>query len=669
MRSILGVLGSAVPFNALELVGGLALGLGLVAVLAVVAGRLLGVRVGAVRLLGAGLIGYAIAGLVSRTLDRPEQPFLLLSVLIGISVLVTMACLVVAEALLPSGSRPRPVRALRRRLARTRRYTQITAIAVRHGLGPYLRGRRAAGAEVPRGRARQAHSLRMALEAGGVTFVKLGQMLSTRDDLLPREVVDELSRLQERVGPAPWQSVRALLEEEFEQFDTVFASFSPEPLAAASVAQVHQARLATGQEVVVKVQRPGIEPLVERDLDIVLRLAETIEARRRRGLSVRATIEVGTRPGLNAVELAHGFAAAIREELDFRVEARNIAAVTAAAERRDADGLVRLPTLHKGLCSRRVLVMQRLDGLPLGAAGAAIDARRVDRHVLARGLLDCLLGQMMLDGVFHADPHPGNVLLLTDGRLGLLDFGSVGRLDALQRNALQQLVAAVEQGDPDRLRDALFELAPPPDEIDEQQLTRAVGQFMARHLAPGVAATAAMFTDLFQLVSDYGLTIPPEVAAVFRALATLEGTLAQLDPGFDIVAEARSFAAAQLGPAAVTRTANEELVAMLPVLRRLPRRVDRITGALEQGRLSVNVRLLADERDRRVITTLLHQFLLAFLGATSGIMGVLLLGAGGGPAVSSSLSLFELLGYNLLVVSLVLVLRVLFIVFRPERPR
>lgn len=210
-----------------------------------------------------------------------------------------------------------------------------------------------------------------------------------------------------------------------------------------------------------------------------------------------------------------------------------------------------------------------------------------------------------------------------------------------------------------------------PDDVDEQRLQRALGQFMARHLTPGAALDVEMFTDLFRLVARYDLTVPPEVAAVFRALATLEATLAQLAPGFDVVAESRAFAAAQLTsqlqPTSLRQAASDELPTLLPVLRRLPRRADRITSALEHGRLGLGMRLFADPRDRRFLTTLVYQTLLAFVGAATGIMAVVLLGTTGGPKVSPTLSLFQLLGYNLLVVSAVLILRVLVMIFRPPR--
>jgi ubiquinone biosynthesis protein len=444
----------------------------------------------------------------------------------------------------------------------------------------------------------------------------------------------------------------------------VFAELKPEPAAAASIAQVHKARLRCDDgadvEVAVKVQRPAIRATVEQDLDILLRLAIRLE---HRAQWARA---VGT------AGVARGFAAAMREELDFRVEARNMAAIAAtwASQQRAASGSVSvvLPAVHEQLCTEHVLVIEWLDGISLRAAGQLIDDRALDRTELTRALLRSMVYQITEGGVFHADPHPGNVLLLTDGRLALLDFGSVGRLDAQQRSALQNLMLALGRGDPAALRDALLDLVTRTEEIDEWQLERALGQFMARHLAGGTAATAEMFTDLFRLASRFELAVPPEIATVLRALATLEGTLSLLTPGLDIAAEARQYAAdqmaGQLFPHAVQKTAADELAALLPVLRRLPRRFDRVSGAVEQGRLSLNVRLFADERDRRVVTGLANQLLLTLLGAASGIVAAMLLGTPGGPKVAPGVSLYQLIGYNLLLIAAIFALRVLFTIFR-----
>jgi ubiquinone biosynthesis protein len=640
----------------------------LVAGLAWASRRLLGLPVGTVRALAAGLLGFAAAEAFGRSL-QPQSGHVaaFFTVALGVPLIVAMIFLVVAEALVPSGTAPGPVemaRGLRRALARSRRYSQISRIAVRHGLGPYLRGRRLRGPDAAGGRAALAVSLRRALEEGGVTFTKLGQLLSTRHDLLPEEFTSELARLQDRAEPARWEQAEQVIAQSLgEPAEQVFTELQPEP-AAASIAQVHKARLRSGTgpgaEVAVKVQRPHIRAGVERDLDIVLRMAARLEIRARWARAV------------GAAALARGFAAAVREELDFRVEARNMAAIAATGpgQQRASSGTVPvvLPAVHEHLCTEHLLVTGWLDGVNLGAAGQLIDALGLERAELARALLRCLLDQITEGGVFHADPHPGNILLLADGRLALLDFGSVGRLDAQLRSALGNMLLAIGRGNPAALSDALLELVTRPGGIDEQQLERALGQFMALHLAGGAAPTSEMFTDLFRLISRFELAIPPEVAAVFRALATLEGTLTQLAPGFDITAQARQYAAAhlagQLSPEAVQKTAADELIALLPVLRRLPRRLDRITSAMEQGRLGLNVRLFADERDRRVVTGLTNQFLLTFLGAVSGIVAAVLLGNSGGPKVTPTISLLQVIGYNLLIVVSILVLRVLFTIFR-----
>ncbi|MDG6106894.1 AarF/ABC1/UbiB kinase family protein [Dactylosporangium aurantiacum] len=628
--------------------------LGLVAAMAAVARRLLGVAFGRVRLLLAGLAALLVSGPISRAMSgsvprdtTSAAPLWLLILAVVTSLVVAMVFLVIAEALVPTG-RFRPLlwlRGVRARSRRTRRYLQILAIVVRHGLGPYLRGRRAA--------APAARSLRQALEEGGLTFVKLGQVLSTRRDLVPGEFVEELSTLRDRAAPIAWDDVRAVLEAEFgAPVGELFADIEQEPLAAASVAQVHAATLRSGASVVVKVQRPGIRAVVDRDLDIVGRLAATLEARTRWGRTA------------GAVGLAAGFTQAVHEELDFRIEARNMTAVAAA----DPAGPVTIPVPLPDLCTERVLVMSRLDGVPLHGARAVLAARGVDTAELARTLLYCVLRQILVAGVFHADPHPGNALLLTDGRLGLLDFGSVGRLDGGVREALQRLLLSLDRGDPAGATDALLGVVARPDEVDEERLERSLGQFMARHLSTGGGTDPQLFRSLLRLVAEYELTIPPEVAAVFRALTTLEGGLAELSGGFDVMTEARGFAqqhfAEMWRPSAVKQALTEELTTLVPVLRRLPRRVDRIAAALERGRLGVNVRLFADERDRRHVSGLVHQVLLTVLSGVAGIMAVLLLGTAGGPMVTAAVSLYALFAYNLLAIAAILALRVLIGIFR-----
>ena len=330
---------------------------------------------------------------------------------------------------------------------------------------------------------------------------------------------------------------------------------------------------------------------------------------------------------------------------------------------------VRIPVPVERMSTQRVLVMERLEGRSLSAEEP--HGLTEQRATLARGLLDCLLRQVMVDGIFHADPHPGNVFLLSDGQLGLLDFGSVGRIDAEMRGALQRLLLAVDHGNPAALTDALLELVKRPEALDESQLHRSLGRFLARHVAAGITPDVRMFTDLFRIVSDHGLSIPPEMAAVFRSLATMEGTLIRLAPGFGIVAETRRFAsnyqAEQLRSGSLRATVTDEMTTVLPMLRRLPRRIDRITASLEAGRLGVNVRLLADDRDRRYLTGLVHQILLSFLAATSGIMAVLMLGLRGGPHVTASVALYQFFGYCLLVIAAILALRVLVAVMRPSK--
>jgi ubiquinone biosynthesis protein len=639
------------------------LSLPVVWVLGVVISRPLGLDFSLVRRLGAGLLAFAITTSVIRAItpdsvvatrnNFPAFWYLLLGTLI--SVVIAMVLLVVVEALVPSGSLPGPValvRAAPRGLRRARRYLRIALILARHGLATYVFTRQRPDLAGSDGRRRLARSMTAALDEAGVTFVKLGQILATRADLLPGEFVEELGRLQTAAKPVPWEQVCEVLAAELGRDpEALFAHIEPEPMAAASIAQVHAATTLDGRSVVVKVQRPRIPQLVAGDLDILDRLARRIATRTRWGASL----------GVGA--LADGFAAALSEELDFRVEARNIAAVAA-----HSGALVRVPAVDAALSTRRVLVMERLSGAPLDAVPAG-----VDRPALARDLLEFLLGQVLVEGVFHADPHPGNLLLLTGApagapRIGLLDLGSVGRIDAVLRASLARLLMAVDRADPVAAVSALLEVADAPDGLDERALQRDMGRFLARHLGPGTSLSAALVGELFALLARHRIAAPPELAAVLRAIGTLEGTLTALDPGFDVVAGARAFAGrqvtAQLSPAALRRTATDELLALVPLVRGIPQRIDRVVSALEAGQLTVRVSAPLGPFGAQGLTALLA----AAIAATTGLMAAVLLAAPGGPQISETMTLHELIGYLLLVVSAILGLRVLGLVYRRQRP-
>jgi ubiquinone biosynthesis protein len=668
LRPITLVLGLTVAFVIIRLVGSIStrlLGIrpplwrSVIAVyLGATAGSAFAVKVGAPHLSGVGarlvFFGSMLAG----------------------SMLFTVLLELIALSLSPAAAQqrgvavPNPVRAVRHFFARWSRYLQITGIVARYGLLPYLTGRRTSPATDASGDISSTRRLwsrisQALAEAGGV-FVKLGQVLSTRADLLPADAIAELSGLQDKVPPAPRDAIAALLARELGAApEAVFASFDATPLAAASIAQVHAAQLVSGEQVIVKVQRPGIREPVERDLDILLRMARGLEAR---AAWARA---------FGAADLAEGFAVNLREELDFRVEARNIGAVAASLNTPHHHGAADVPASDEVYTpgvfpqhsTSRVLVIERLDGVSVRDAGPFIAELGLSRPALARALLRCFLRQILREGTFHADPHPGNIMVLRDGHLALIDFGSVGRLDPLQQAAIKRLLVAMDRHDAALFSDALLDLAQVRmGHVDEERLERSLAQLMAQRLGPGMSPGPELFADLFAVLLDFGLAFPPVIGGVFRALVTLQGTLALLDPDFQPMDEARDLGAEWMhesfAPTSLRKAATDELLALLPFLQRLPRRLDRITAALERGQLSANVRLLSDDRDVCVVSRLVSRGVLAFLGVGLSIPSVLLLGLHGGPTLASTITAYQLFGYVGLFTSAVLILRVIVAIAR-----
>jgi ubiquinone biosynthesis protein len=606
------------------------------AILATATSRVSGVRLGLRRAIAAGGAGVVTFGLVGAALDTESMGLASVALMAISGLLAAMATAAGAELLArprPRGSHTptAPVLALRARVARLRRYAEVTAIVARNGL------------PTRRHEDRTARQLGPALvntlqQAGGV-FVKLGQLLSTRPDLVSPDVAAHLRRLQQDVTRIPYTEVEKVIVEDLGASPAeLFTEFNHEPVAAASIAQVHQATLVDGRLVAVKVQRPGIAEQVRRDLDILARLAVRLE---RSG--------AGWARDMRLVDTVRGLTGAVSEELDFGIEARN------GEELRDAIARhprIRVPVVHRGLSSRRVLVTDWVEGRSVGTLTTE-DLPADEGRQLATDVLRCMLDQLLVIGTFHADPHPGNVVLTSDGALAMLDFGSVGRLNRHQTAALLSMLIAVDRQDPAGLRDALDEVTIASAPVDGVLLERALGQVLAQPLGAG-GVDAAMFVAVMAIMRDFRLAVDPVVAGALRAVVTLDGTLRSLAKEFDVVEASRHHArelvvTAQAAPSDV----QDHLRSVLPLLAQIPRHMDRLARQLEQGELTVGTRMFPTEDDRRFARSLITEFNLTLIGTAAAVAGMLLLA---GPPDGTSLS--QHLGIGSLFVGLVFILRV-----------
>ena len=584
------------------------------------------------------------------TVDDPATAVILVLGAAAITFGLALIALVISELLVPSD---RDVLGLRSPMAardtfrQTGRILRISVIFIRRGIGRMVLT--AVGTATSAERRRTAHQLRLALEECGATFVKFGQMLSTRPELLPAEVIDELAGLHADVAPEPYERIREVLEEEGIGADA-FASFEEAPLAAASVGQVHRATLADGTDVVVKVQRPGARRQVEDDTAVLRRLVTGLAA---------ASSWVRD---LGMVALVDGFAASLAEELDYRVEAANLAGVAA---RLGAANPVRVPSLVSGLSTGRVLILERVDGTPISSAADRLAALSADRRSeLSAGLFAEVLHEVLITGLFHADLHPGNVLLTVDNRLAMLDFGAVGRLDSRSRTAIAMLLFTLRTGDAAAATDALFLLLDRPEGVDDRTVEREVGALLLRVSEGGVSG---LYGQLMEFALHHGFAIPGQVAAVFRTLSSVEGTLKLIDPAFDVFDSAESAGQDLIRKEKADEPLEEQLsrriVPLLPVLEQLPRRIDRLLERAETGRLELGLRPFADEADRRFLGSLVNQAVVTVLAATTLIGGVWLLTSGPGPKLTATVGAWSVLGGAMLFVGVMLSLRALAQVF------
>ena len=469
----------------------------------------------------------------------------------------------------------------------------------------------------------RAERVRHALQDLGPAFVKLGQLLATRVDLFPPDWIAELEKLQDRAPAADPAAVRAQLVEDLgAPPEQVFAAFEAEPIAAGSIAQVHRAALADGTALAVKVRRPGIAATVEADLSLLARLARLAEAR----LPELARF----RPR----EVVRQFTRVMRAELDFAVECRSAERV--AARFRD-DATIVVPRAYWQWTGERVNVQAYVDGVPSRDL-AALDAAGLDRRLLASRGARAMLKMVLEDGFFHADPHPGNVFYLPGNRVAFIDFGMTGRLSRERRDELVQLLAGLAGRDEQAAVDVLLEWAGG-SPVDADALAADVDAFIDRYhgAALGTLRTGAMLADLTQLLREHGLALPPDLALVLKVCVALEATGRELDPAFDMVAEAEPFLRAALaerrGPAALARRGWRAASGALEVLAELPGDLRRMARAARSGKLQLHVDLTALDAFGRRLDLAASRLTLGVVTAALIIGSSIVMTVEGGPTL------------------------------------
>ena len=420
--------------------------------------------------------------------------------------------------------------------------------------------------------------VRMALEELGPAFIKLGQILSTRPDLLSVDFMQELPKLQDNVPPFPFTDVRDILENEFgKSLDQIFSYFEEYPLAAASIGQVHRARTFDGKEVVVKVQRPDIRWIIEVDLEIMMHLAGLAE-KHIEGWDVQ-------RPTRIVTELAR----TIEKELDYTMESTNMLRF---ARQFDDDPDIYIPRVHTELSSNRVLTMEYIDGVKASDI-SRLKKEGLDPVTIAERGFDLIMKQVFIYGFFHADPHPGNIFILPDNVICYLDFGMMGRVDLASREDFVDLMLSIARGDEKKAVDALLELTSPQKEPDRRMLERDVSEFIDQYsyMPLGELEMGELITRLLKTATLHRLSVPPNLFLMMKALASVEGLGRELDPGFDAVERATPFIKrirmGRFMPGRLAVDVVDSGTYIFRMLREVPDEIRKILKLARQGLLMV----------------------------------------------------------------------------------
>lgn len=497
-----------------------------------------------------------------------------------------------------------------------RRGTEIISVLSRYGLADWISRfnldfakdqLKARDGEAIARHPREAR-IRMALTDLGPTFIKLGQLLSTRPDLVGPVQANELSKLQSDVPADSPETIRRIVESELGQpIDELFAEFCDQPIASASIGQVHAARLLTGERVVVKVQHDKIEKTVHEDLEVLAglaQLAESIPEFKR------------YRPAATVAEMAR----TLRRELDFGREERNLLQFGALFRH---NLKVRIPKPVEELCTARVITMERLDGVKIEDPRQLV-AQGYDLDVIAHRGAELYLEMIFSHGFFHADPHPGNIVVLPGNVIGLLDFGMVGRIEERLREDIEEMLFAIVGQDVAILTALIKKVGTPPPGLDEGALAVDIADFVGHYATQSLDHfdLGGALSDMFDIVHRFGVTLPPQVSILIKALVTLEGTTKQLNPRFSIMEVMQPFhrkmVLKRMSPSRQFKKMRRMYFEVEQLAEILPRRITEILAQIQAGKFDVHL-------DHRRLGPSVNRLVLAMMASSLFLGSALLL--------------------------------------------
>lgn len=556
------------------------------------------------------------------------------------------------------------VAAPKRRVGRSNRYRQIVEILVRHGFG-FVVGKTGWDnqriAHLLRPDGAEAHvvgtpeRLRLMIEDLGPTFIKLGQILSTRGDLLPASYRAELAKLQDSAPPVASEQIRATFAEEFgRSVDEVFSAFDMQPIAAASIGQAHAATLPDGSEVIVKLRRPHIIEDVEEDLRVLV------------DLSYLAARHWEMARYYDIVAIVAEFAQTLRAELDYLHEGRNLERI---ASNFAEESSLHIPTIYWDLTTTRVLTLERIRGIKITNV-AELEAQGCDRGVIARRATRILLTMILRDGFFHADPHAGNVFVERDGRIGLIDFGMVGEVDRSSQDGLMKLMLGITQQDASRLADTMLDLSAGRTPVDRNALRRDLQRLLARYSNRPISDVrfGAFISEMIEVLRTHRLRLPPDLALLLKTIVMGEGLAEEIDPTFNLmevyIPLTEEVIRERFSVSGWTKQLLLSGIDSLESTLEIPQRLRHILGDIERGGFEVNIQPSSFDPYFSRLERLVNHVLIALLAVSCTISTAFIVAA---YHPTGLLTLAEFLFFGALLLSGVFGLYILYVLFSTRR--